>query len=134
MTGFVTYLAVTLLGAVAAVFATRGALDPAMGIALAWVVQAVAFWRLEVAFDDGRNATAAWLGGMAARLAALIAVGSASFIGVVDTAVVVAYGVTMVVLLLLEAGWLFRRLSWPETVKTGGTGVESGIEGTHGTG
>lgn len=134
MTGFVTYLAVTLLAAVATVFATGGAPGLAAGIALAWVVQAVAFWRLELALEQGRNATAAWLGGTGARLAALIAVGSASLIGVVDTDVVVAYGVAMVVLLLLEAGWLYRRLSWPEAVTNGGTGVESGIEGTHGTG
>lgn len=132
MKGFATYLAVTLMGAIFVGFTVRETPGAVPGIALAWLIQALAFWRLEVAFEEGRNATAAWLGGLAARLAGLVAAGSASLLGLVSVAVAVAYGASMLVLLLLEAGWLFRRLSWPGAAATGGAGVENGIEGANG--
>ena len=134
MSGLSLYLVITLVGSVVAAIATGGSVGPVAGLAIAWSIQAVAFWRLEAALEDGRSATPAWIGGLLVRFTGLVVLGSIVFAGAADSALAVAYGVSMLVMLLLEAGWLFRRLSWSGPVVSAGVGLENGIEGTQRTG
>lgn len=110
-----TYLVVTALLALAGVLATRAG-DFADGTAVvaglgtAWALQAVSFWKLAGELSRGRNATRAWVGGMALRLGGLgllaVAAGPAGWARV---DLVLSYAVALLVYLPLEALWLWRR-------------------------
>lgn len=73
---------------------------------IAWGLQVVAFAVLENRLRRGRDATRAWIAGVAARAATLLAVLTASVIGLVPREMAVAYGLGLTMLIMLEAAWL----------------------------
>lgn len=73
---------------------------------LAWALQVVAFAALEHRLRRGRDATRVWVAGMTARAASLLAVLTASVIGLVPRQAAVAYGLGLTMLIILEAAWL----------------------------
>jgi len=111
----------------------RGRPGWAAGVILAWVVQTAAFWRLDRALVAGRDATRTWLGGIAARFGGLVFAAGLALGGVTSDDVPVAYGVGMLVLLLMEAVWLARR---PHTKVplVDSAGAENDIDRTRSTG
>jgi hypothetical protein len=128
--GFVVYGLGTLVLVGAATVMTGGARDLMIGMFAAWVLQLLAFQPLARALSERRDATRAWLGGLGIRGAGLVATGGLALSGVVGSDLPVAYGTTMMVLLMVEAGWLFRRLPRPRGVVDGGFGTDNGIERT----
>lgn len=80
----------------------------AAGVAAAWVVQVASFWRLVERLAAGRNALRVWIGGIAARVGGLVVAAVAAASTPVGQELPLAYGVTLVVLLLVEAVWLSR--------------------------
>lgn len=132
MWGFAGYATTTLIVIGAYVVLMGAAVETAAGMLSAWAIQALAFRRLEAALDAG-DATRAWLGGLVARAGGLLVVGMISLAGRASPDLPVAYGTTMLVLLLMEAGWLYRRSSRSRHGVSGG-GAENGIEGTNTTG
>jgi len=128
--GFFLYAVGTLgLVAVATVVA-GGASETSLGLFLAWTIQLVAFRPLTTALAERRDMMRAWLGGLALRSAGLIATGGLALAGRTESDLPIAYGTGMMVLLLVEAGWLFRRLPRPEGLADGGVGTDNGIERT----
>lgn len=109
------YPAVTLLATTAGVWtATRAGLGRPgaviAGTGAAWAIQAAAIWALVSALDAGRPVARVWVAGIGARLGglALVAVvGVTTSLPVEDLSL--AYGVEILALLLLEAGWLAWR-------------------------
>ena len=79
-----------------------------VGLALlsAWGLQVVAFAALDRRLRRGRDATRAWIVGLAARAATLLAVLMASVVGLVPREAAVAYGLGLTMLIILEAAWL----------------------------
>lgn len=116
-------LGLAVLGVAAAAATGAPARATGVGAAAAWAIQAGAIWKLAGVLDRGANAVPAWAGGMAARLAGLAAVwfgGSATPLE--RDALVLAYGVAILALLLLEAAWLARRNAgrWPRPAREEG--------------
>jgi len=112
------YVAVTLglaaLGTAAAAIGGHPVRAVAIGCGVAWAVQAGAFWHLAGGLREGRPVTRSWIAGMAARLG----VGALLWLlGVLAGApareLMVAYGLTLVIFLLLEAGWLALATAGP---------------------
>lgn len=66
----------------------------------------MAFAGLERRLSTGRDATRAWIVGLAARAASLVAVLSGSVLGLVPREPAVAYGLGLTMLIILEAAWL----------------------------
>lgn len=108
------YLAATavLLTAGALVAGSSRAADPselALGAALAWALQAPSYWRLEDLLRRGERITGTWVGGMAARLAGVPLL---AIVGTEPTfsrpELLVTYVSALLVLLFLEALWLYR--------------------------
>ena len=62
--------------------------------------------------------------------AGLIATGGVALSAGMGSDLPVAYGTTMMVLLLAEAGWLFHHLTRPAGLADGGFGTDKGIERT----
>lgn len=116
------YAAVSLAaaGLVAAAAALGWEAGPAAGGALAaWGVQIASFRPLWIRIRRGRRAVGAWVGGMAARLAGLGVLGGIDLLTAADvTGAAVAYGVTITLLLWLEAVWLARGRKTAETTTT----------------
>ena len=104
------YGIVTLILTVVAIGSSGLDWELSLGITVAWIIQATAFWRLDCALSSGRNAMRAWLGGMGARFGGLVFVGGLTLVGATSADVPIAYGISMLLLLLAEAGWLVRRL------------------------
>ncbi len=130
---YVWYGFLTLAAVAVAVALTGGNPERAWGLMAAWVVQAVAFWRLDRALTEGRDARKAWVAGMAARSGGLIVVGGLAFGGVAGNDLPVAYGIGMLVLLLTEAGWLaIGPHKWAPVAV--GTGAENDTNRTRSTG
>lgn len=123
------YAIVTLVGAGVAVALVGGPAERAWGIWMAWVIQAAAFWRLDAALAGRRDATRAWVGGMAVRAGGLVVTGALAMMDRASTDLPVAYGITMLVLLLAEAGWLARDLS-----RTARRGASEELDRTRSTG
>ncbi|MDX1396505.1 MAG: hypothetical protein R3195_19140 [Gemmatimonadota bacterium] len=123
--GFAAYAIWTLVLVAAATALLGGRLEPSVGLFAAWLVQLAAFKPLARAVSTRRDATRAWLGGLVLRGGGLLATGGLALGGVVGREVPIAYGVGMTALLLLEAGWLFRRLPRPGVAAT-----DNGIERT----
>jgi len=107
---FRQYAAVTLVLTVAAILGASfvGRREAMWGIGAAWGTQAVAFQRLMGALGAGRRATGAWLGGIGARFGMLALLGGIAYVGGAGNDLPIAYGIAMLVLLLMEAGWLMR--------------------------
>lgn len=80
------------------------------GLAVAWVLQAPAFWRLAGKLARGQPVVREWVGGIALRLGGLgviVTAGATTRLPARDAAV--AYVVALLAYLALEAVWLFRR-------------------------
>lgn len=75
----------------------------------AWAIQSVAFVGLVRALDAGRTATPVWVAGIAARIAGLAAAFAASRLMPGMETLALAYGAAILLLLLIEAGWLAIR-------------------------
>ena len=106
-----SYLWVTLAlaagGVVAAIVGGHPAAPVAIGAGIAWGVQAGSFWLLATGLERGESITRVWAAGMAARFGVGILVwGLAVLAGTPTRALMIAYGMALVVFLLLEAGWL----------------------------
>lgn len=110
-----TYGVATLSLVVVAIGFLGASWEPSLGVAAAWLIQVVAFWRLDRALSSGRNAMRAWLGGIAARLGGLVLLGSLTLVGALTVDVPIIYGISILALLLIEAGWLVRRLNHDQT-------------------
>jgi hypothetical protein len=78
------------------------------GALAAWIVQAASFWRLVASLAAGRNALRVWIGGIAARVGGFVVAAVAAASTSVGNELPLAYGVTLVTLLLVEAVWLSR--------------------------
>jgi hypothetical protein len=78
------------------------------GALAAWIVQAASFWRLVASLAAGRNALRVWIGGIAARVGGFVVAAVAAASTSVGNELPLAYGVTLVILLLVEAVWLSR--------------------------
>ena len=125
MSGFAGYVSTTLVMIGVAIALTGAALEPAAGMLSAWAIQGFAFRRLVAALNARRDATRAWLGGIWGRGGGLVLLGAASFAGLASPDLPVAYALTMLVLMLVEAAWLHR---------THGARAGNRLEGTHTTG
>lgn len=127
--GTLAYGVVTLLGAGVAVVLLGGTPGTTWGIFTAWLIQLVAFWRLDLALSEPRDATRAWLGGIAARLGGLGIAAALAVTGRATEELPIAYAVAMLALLLAEAGWLAVRL--PRSGSAVGRGSEDDMDRTH---
>lgn len=109
------YVVGTLLGTMAGLWAAvQAGLGHAgaviAGTGTAWTIQAAAIWALVGVLDAGRSALRVWLAGIGARLGGLalvVLVGVTTALPLGDLSL--AYGVEILALLLLEAGWLMWR-------------------------
>ena len=107
-----SYLSITLALAAGAWWAVsrEGTLDPTLagiGLAVAWLIQAVAFVTLTRALESGGSAVRPWVLGMTARGAGLAVLWiAARAIGIDGFDLVVPYALALLAFLLLEAGWL----------------------------
>lgn len=128
--GLLGYALGTLVLIGAATVLLGGVGERTLGMFVAWVLQLLAFRPLVSALSERRDATRAWLGGLVLRAAGLIATGGLALSGRAGSDLPIAYGTTMLVLLLVEAGWLFRRLPRPGGFADGGVGTDNGIERT----
>lgn len=91
----------------------------AAGALAAWGVQIASFRPLWHRIRSGRRAVGAWVGGIAVRLAGLGVLGGIDLLTAADvTEAAVAYGVTITLLLWLEAVWLARGGKTAETTTT----------------
>lgn len=127
--GALAYAAATLVGAGAAVALIGATPERVWGISAAWLIQAVAFWRLDEALASRRDATRAWIAGIAVRAGGLGVAAVLVVTGYAGRELAVAYGIAMLVLLLAEAGWLARDLS-----RTAARGASEELDRTHSTG
>ena len=105
------YLWVTLAlaagGVTAAIVGGHPAVPVAIGAGIAWIVQAGSFWLLATGLERGESITRVWVAGMATRFGTGVLVwGLAMLAGAPTRALMIAYGMALVVFLLLEAGWL----------------------------
>ena len=105
------YLAVTLglavIGTAAAAAGGHPVIAVAAGCGVAWVVQAGAFWLLAGVLQEGGPVARIWIAGIAARLGVGVLVWLlVGLAGAPTRELMVAYGLALVVFLLLEAGWL----------------------------
>lgn len=100
-------LALAAAGVIAAIAGGHPAVSVAIGAGVAWGVQAGSFWLLASGLERGESITRVWAAGMVARLGIGILVwGLAMLAGSPTRALMIAYGMALVVFLLLEAGWL----------------------------
>ena len=128
------YALVTLLAAAAALAIMGDAdADRIWGVASAWTVQALAFWRLDRALGRRTDARGVWIAGILARGGGLLLTAALALGGAATANLPIAYGLAMVILLLVEAGWLALRPQ-PRTTGPAGTGDVNEIDGTHSTG
>jgi protein-S-isoprenylcysteine O-methyltransferase Ste14 len=96
----------TAIGWLISVTAGFGPGNVGFALLIAWGVQVVAFAALEHRLSRRRDATRAWIAGVVARAATLLAALLASVIGLVPQEAAVAYGVGLTMLIILEAAWL----------------------------
>lgn len=115
MAARLTYVAATfLLGAAGTGVASRAAAAHATGVvagvAAAWAIQAVSFWKLAGRLDRGRDAVRVWVAGMGARAGGLaLAFVAGSVPGVSRNGLLLGYGGAILAFLLLEVAWLAAR-------------------------
>ena len=100
-------LALAVGGVAAAIVGGHPAVPVAIGAGIAWTVQAGSYWLLATGLERGESITRVWAVGMATRFGTGILVwGLAMLAGAPTRALMIAYGMALVVFLLLEAGWL----------------------------
>jgi len=102
------YALSTLVATVVMIGVVGGTPERVGGALVAWVIQSQAYWRLSQTLGARRDARRVWVGGMAARGLGLLVCGGLALTGLVGNDLPVAYGVSMLVLLLAEALWLAR--------------------------
>lgn len=78
----------------------------AVALAAAWGIQIAAFGALDGRLGRGRDATFAWVAGMAVRGAALLASLAAVLLDAVAREPAVVFGLGLVMLIILEVVWL----------------------------
>ena len=104
------YLALTgiaaIVGGSAATIGGADAKSVAVGLILAWAVQAASFWPLAGALEAGRPVVVPWVAGMAARFGGLASLWAVSALSGRGREAVLAYAFALVTFLLLEAVWL----------------------------
>ena len=100
-------LAVAAAGSAAAIVGGQASLPVLSGVGTAWVVQAASFWLLAGGLASGDPVTRIWITGIAGRFGTGILVWAlAALAGAPTRVLMIAYGLALVVFLLLEAGWL----------------------------
>jgi len=100
-------LALAVAGSVAAIVGGHAAVPVVLGAGAAWIVQAASFWLLAGGLERGDRITRVWVTGIAGRFGAGILVWAlAALAGAPTRVLMIAYGMALVVFLLLEAGWL----------------------------
>lgn len=100
-------LAIAAAGVVAATAGGHPRLPAMFGAGSAWVVQAISFWALAGGLQRGENIARVWIAGIAGRFGAGVLIwGLAALAGAPTRTLMIAYGMALVVFLLLEAGWL----------------------------
>ena len=108
----VAYLLVTAALAVGGVLAARsmGATDigaVALGVATAWLIQAVAFWMLHRALATRRRVIPIWVAGMVSRAGVIAVLWVAARAGQLSSRdLLMSYVIAILVFLILEAAWL----------------------------
>ena len=95
-----------LTGWLVALSSGVGKREAAFALTLAWAVQGVAFVVLARWLAEGRDATRAWTGGIAARAAALLAAWPVTRLGLITREAAIVFGLGLAVLIILEAIWL----------------------------
>lgn len=82
----------------------------AVGSASAWTLQALAFGWVARPLSRGEPVLRPWVGGMAVRFGGLAVLGVAGYWSALPAVdMLLAYGITLFLLLLLEAVWLWKR-------------------------
>ncbi|MFQ5689682.1 MAG: hypothetical protein ACE5HQ_05370 [Gemmatimonadota bacterium] len=110
-----TYVAATAvlsgIGAAIALRVTEAEPAPIIsGAVSAWAVQAVSFWRLVGVLARESDAARVWILGMGARFGGLaVAFAAGSWSRLDRRELLLSYGIGMLLLLLLESGWLMGR-------------------------
>ncbi len=99
--------ALSTLGLAVAAAVVSGGGERAWGIATAWLIQVAAIWPLDRALFAGRRATKPWLAGIALRAGGLVVTGGLTWTGSATPDLPIAYGIAMLVLLWVEAIWLW---------------------------
>jgi len=111
----IAYLLVTAGLGAGGVLAARsvGLADPGavtLGVAAAWLIQAVAFWMLHRALATGRRVIPIWVAGMVVRAGAIAVLWVAARAGQLSSRdLLISYVVAILAFLLLEAAWLAIR-------------------------
>ena len=100
-------LTLAVAGSVAAIAGGHAAVPVVLGAGAAWVVQAASFWLLAGGLERGDRITRVWVTGIAGRFGVGVLVWVlAALAGAPTRVLMIAYGMALVVFLLLEAGWL----------------------------
>ena len=131
--GPIGYSLAMLLGSAAVIGIAGGTAWRIGGILSAWAVQSLAFWRLSEALQARRDARTIWVGGITARGLGLVVCGGMALAGRASDDLPVAYGITMLVLLLAEVVWLARTAPQWVDVSTK-LGAKNELDRTHSTG
>lgn len=103
----------------------------AAGALGAWVLQAVAFWRLAGALMRGESATRTWVLGIGARFGGLVLAFVADLAAGAGHDLPLAFGAAILVFLLLEAAWLARRPRSTESPRRRAPPVPRGRRAAH---
>lgn len=101
------------------------------GVLAAWGLQVAAFPALWRSLRRGRPATRAWVTGMGVRLGGLAVAFAVVMAGAAEVALGVAYGLSLLALLLLEATWLAL---WAPSTAKGPHAGRDGATGSEGRG
>ena len=75
-------------------------------LAVAWMLQAIAYWILSRRLDAGGDASGAWVAGMALRGLAIGAAWVATLMGEMAREPAIVFGLALAALIILEAVWL----------------------------
>lgn len=79
----------------------------ALGVATAWLIQAVAFWMLHRALATRRRVIPVWVAGMVSRAGAIAVLWVAAVAGQLSSRdLLISYVIAILVFLILEAAWL----------------------------
>jgi hypothetical protein len=100
-------LTLAFVGSAAAIAGGHAVASVVLGVGAAWIVQAASFWLLAGGLERGDRVTHVWITGIAGRFGVGILVWVlAALAGAPTKVLMIAYGMALVVFLLLEAGWL----------------------------
>lgn len=83
-----------------------GGREAARALAVAWAIQALAYALLSRRLDAGRDASGAWVAGIALRGLAIGAAWIATLLGGMARETAIVFGLALATLIILEAVWL----------------------------